>query len=369
MGKYGKKNHVSLNVIDTSVIFLGTPKLGKSTIMKEVAEKLTDPDEGYLFLEMYHERGADKIEGINYENVPDWETFDDIITDIEDNKTTDYPKLQLVVIDTWDNAIELAEKEVIRVWNKENPDKRTDNINATYAGFQKGQAKAAQYLDEMTNRLIDVGVQVWIIMHIKNKEITDPVSGETYQTVTANISQSYFNAINRNKDVIAVGYVDREIVKEKTGKKNIVTKKEETRNVVKDQTRRIKFRDEAYAIDAGGRLSDYIEPEIDFDSDSFIKAIEDALKAKVENAGVSLKDRAKEDASKKKKREAEIAAAEEENRSKKELETVISSIIDACKADKDLAKSVVKECKELGYSNPKEVDDLEVAKKLLAMCE
>ena len=71
MGKFGKKNHVSLNPLDCSIIFMGSPKIGKTRLMKEVAEKLVGSD-GYMFLEMYREVGADKIEGINKEDVEDW---------------------------------------------------------------------------------------------------------------------------------------------------------------------------------------------------------------------------------------------------------------------------------------------------------
>ena len=48
MGKYGQKNHVSLNPADASIIFLGQPKIGKTTLMKEFAEKLVGDD--YMFL-------------------------------------------------------------------------------------------------------------------------------------------------------------------------------------------------------------------------------------------------------------------------------------------------------------------------------
>ena len=292
MGKFGKKTHVSLNPLDCSFIFLGSPKIGKTTLMKEVAEKLVGED-GYMFLEMYRESGADMIEGIVSETIPTWEYFDEVVTDIEENKETDYPNLKVVFIDTWDNAILLAEKEALRLWNKNTPENRTDNINQAYSGWQRGQEKAAELLDEMKFRLEQVGIKVSIIMHIKNKEVADPVTEKTYQQVTADVSQKYFNRIKRNADVIAVGYVDRTIVTEKTGKKDIKGK-EITKDIVTGEARKIKFRDSGYAIDAGGRLK-YIVEETDFNADSFIKAISDALEAEVKNAGVSLSDRQKED--------------------------------------------------------------------------
>lgn len=329
MGKFGKRTHVSLNPLDCSIIFLGSPKIGKTTLMKEVAEKLVGSD-GYMFLEMYREQGADKIEGIISETVESWSKFEEIVSDIEENKETDYPDLKVVFIDTWDNAVLLAEKEAIRIWNKNNPDNRSDNINSIYSGFQRGQEKAADLLDDMKFRLEQVGVKVSIIMHIKSKEITDPVTEKTYQQVTADVSQKYFGRIKKNADVIAVGYVDRTIVTEKTGKKNIKGK-EITKDVVTDEVRKIKFRDSGYAIDAGGRLK-YVVEEVPFEANAFIDAVREALEKEVKNAGISLDERRKEDNQREK--EAEKKANE------------MSKSIKANKVDLDRNEELISSMKE-----------------------
>ena len=114
MAKFGKKNKVSLNPLDANICLLGLPKIGKTTIMKEIAEKLVGED-GYLFLEMYRENGAKYIEDIVYEDVPDWDAFVEIIDDIVENRTTDYTDLKVVFLDTLDNALQLAEQESIRL--------------------------------------------------------------------------------------------------------------------------------------------------------------------------------------------------------------------------------------------------------------
>ena len=38
--KFGKKNNVSLNPLDANICLLGLPKIGKTTICKEIADKL-----------------------------------------------------------------------------------------------------------------------------------------------------------------------------------------------------------------------------------------------------------------------------------------------------------------------------------------
>ena len=83
-------------------------------------------------------------------------------------------------------------------------------------------------------RLKKVGVETIVIGHVKTKDVTDVVSGETYQTLTSDQQQNYFNALKKQLHFLGLAYIDRSIKTEKTGKKNIVTKKEETKNVVVD---------------------------------------------------------------------------------------------------------------------------------------
>lgn len=366
MGKYGKKNHVSLNPLDANICLLGLPKIGKTTIMKQIAEKLVG--DNYLFLEMYRENGAKYIEDIIYENVPDWETFVDIIDDIVENKTTDYPDLKVVFIDTIDNAIQLAEQESIRLWNRENPNKRTDAINAAWGGFQKGQDKALDLLQEQWFRLREVGVAFSLLGHVRQTTITDPITLDTYQQITSDISQRYFNQIKKNIDLIGIAYIDREITKEKTGQKNAVTGKEKVVNKVSSEARKIKFRDSNYCVDSGGRMSEIVE-EIDFDADEFIKAMRDALEAEVKKSGKSIDTRKKEDAAAEAERMKQIAEVEAANKVKKELDEINSKIKEFCTVNKSkpaALKPLIEAAKACGLKNPMAAEDVETAKKILS---
>ncbi len=367
MGRYGKKNEVKINPLSYNICLLGEPKIGKTQTVKQFCEKVGGED-SYIFLELAGEAGADAITGIVYEDVDTWADLEEIIDDIEMNKTTDYPDLKVIVMDTYDGWITLAEEEAIRLWNKAHPDKKADSIDASWNGFQKGQKKAFDLMFDIICRLRAVGVATIVIGHVKNREQTDVASGTTYTTLTSDVEKVYFNLLKKKMHFMGLAYYDREIVTEKTGKKNVVTKKDITINKIMGESRKIKWRDDNYSIDSGSRFADIVD-EIPLDADEMIKAITDAIVAEAEKGSKSVDTLKKEQAKANKEKEKEIAAEEVNKKNRKELETVIASIIDACKADKDLAKNVVKECKELGYSNPKEVDELEVAKKLLAMCE
>lgn len=359
MGKFGKKNHVSLNPLDANICLLGTPKVGKTTLMKEVAEELVGED-GYMFLEMYRENGHKYIEDLVYEEVPDWATFVEIIDDIVDNKAEDYPDLKVVFIDTIDNAILLAEQESIRLWNKENPTKKTSAINAAWGGYMKGQDKAMELFQEQIFRLRTVGVAFQLIGHVRVATVTDPVTGDTYQQLSSDVSQRYFNQLKKNIDLVGIAYIDREIVKD--NKKN---------SVVKSETRKIKFRDSSYCVDSGGRMA-HIVDEIEFGAKQFIKAMRDALEAAVRDGGKSIEDRYQENKEQEEDFEKEVAQKESAAKKQKELDDTINNIVmffTDNRDNRDILKPIMKAIKDMGYSSPKEIDNINDADKIMKLID
>ena len=365
MGKYGKKNEIKIDPLKYNICLLGEPKIGKTTIIKEMCEKLAG-EEGYIFLEMAGEAGADAIDGIIYEDCDEWSDVEDIVDDIEMNKVSDYASLKAVIIDTYDGWIKLAQERAIYLWNKDHPDKRADSIDASWNGFQKGQQKAFDLMFDIICRLRKVGVATIIIGHVKNRELTDIATGTTYQTLTSDVEKVYFNLLKKKMHFLGLAYYDRTLITEKTGKKNIVTKKEETINKITKESRKIKFRDDNMALDSGSRFAAICD-ECEFDSDALIKAITDAIKAEASKGTKSLDELEAEQKAAEEKRMAEIAAAEEKNKAAKEVKEVIDKIMDFIKDNKSnmsVVKPILAKCKELGVSNPAEIDNLEDAMKV-----
>ena len=380
---FGKKNHVKLDPLSYNILLLGESKIGKTTLIKEVCEKLTGED-GYLFMEIGLERGADTIEAINYINCPEWSAdydeltnsagFIDVCEDIIDNKSKEYTNLRAVVWDTYDQLITIAEKEAIRLWNKEcreknQPDKKAKSINAAWGGFGRGEKKAIELMLEVMARLRSVGVSTIVIGHVKNKEVTDVVTGETYTVVTSDQQSNYFNALKKNLHFLGLAYIDRTIIKEKTGKKNPVNNKDIVKNKVSAESRKIKFRDDNYAVDSGCRFADIV-PEIDMNADAFIQALTDAIESERSKSGRTLEESIAEEKAVEKAIEKRVEKKEREQEMQDELNTIISDILTFFTENKTqvtILKPVLEKCKELGYSNPKEITDIEDAKTILAM--
>lgn len=378
--KYGKKNEINLNPLSYNLALIGESGIGKTTIIKQYVEKLAGPD-GYMFLEVGKEDGADAIDGINYINCPEWDQdydpetnsmgFNTFVEDVVDNRSTDWADLKVVVVDTYDELFAIAEPEVIDMHNNENPTKRVKSIKGAFGGFQAGEEKAIEIVLDRLWALKKVGVSFIVIGHTKSRNVTDPVTGEDYMQLTTNMSQKYFNAIKTKVHFLGVAAVDREIVKQKTGKKNAVTGKDIEKGVVKGETRKITFRDDNFVIDSKSRFSDIVE-SIPMDVDALIKAVTDAIAVEQNKSGVSVEDAKRKQSEAEVKRLKAIAEEEEAKRYKKELDAVISQIVKffvANKAEMEVIKPILAACQELGYQNPKEIADIDHAKKILAMTE
>lgn len=385
---FGMKNVVKLDPMAYSLMILGEAKVGKTTLAKEVCEKLDPRDGSYLFLEIGQERGADAINGINYVNCPKWNMeldpltnsagFLDVCQDVIDNKATEYPNLKVLIVDTYDQLITIAEEEAIRLWNSEckkagHPEKCTNSINAIYGGYGRGEKVAIKLMRDMKAELKNVGVELWTIGHIKTKSVTDVITGETYEVLTSDQQQNYFNAWKKDLHFLALAYIDRDIAREKSGKKNPSTNKDILVGKIKGESRRIKFRDDSFCVDSGSRFADIV-PEIPLDADAFIKAITDAIMSEQNKSGRPVEEvKAEQDAlaaaEAKRVAEAEAKAKAEAN-AEKELEETKAEILRFCQeaataGDNDILMGIINQCNAHGYSNPREIDDLAVAKKIV----
>ena len=320
-----------------------------TTIVKQVCEKLVGED-GYLHLDIGRECGGDAIQGIVTEPVEDWEKLTEVVDDIVENKATDYPSLQVVVFDTIDELITLAETETLRLYNVKNPEKRADTINGAWGGFGKGQEKALEMILNAIWELKKVNVNTIIIGHVKRSDILDPITQETYSKLTSDTQQRYFNGIKNKMHFVGLAYIDRNIVKEKTGRKNIATKEDIVKNQVVSESRVISFRDDTYSVDSKSRFADIVD-RIPFDADAFIKAMTDAIEAERAKGGKTLAESKKTQAKKDKKiaETAEKYSSEkkknhsDEARNEELVNTIKSTYFDASDEVKEEVKKVMAE--------------------------
>lgn len=363
--KFGEKREICIDPLAYNIGLIGESGIGKSTVIKEVCEKLVG-DDGYIALDIGKEDGHDAINGIVSAKIPDWATFKEFCDDVIENKLTDYKDLRVVILDTFDQLLEIAEPEVIRMHNRANPDKpKITSIKAAFGGFMAGEDKAIQLVLDKLWELKAVGVSFIAIGHTKKKDVDDPITGESYSILTTNMSQRYFNALKTKLHFLGVAYIDREIVKQKTGKKNIVTKEEEVKGRVLSESRRISFRDDNYSVDSKSRFADIVD-EIPLDADAFIKALKDAILAEHSKGGKSVEQSEKELKEARKQQEKELAEKQkadaankiDEDRNAELLQVIQNKFPDADAATKKSVKEIMK---EHDIPNFKNADDIPTA--------
>lgn len=363
--KFGEKREICIDPLAYNIGLIGESGIGKSTVIKEVCEKLVG-DDGYIALDIGKEDGHDAINGIVSAKIPDWATFKEFCDDVIENKLTDYKDLRVVILDTFDQLLEITEPEVIRMHNRANPDKpKITSIKAAFGGFMAGEDKAIQLVLDKMWELKSVGVSFIAIGHTKKKDVDDPITGKSYSILTTNMSQRYFNALKTKLHFLGVAYIDREIVKQKTGKKNIVTKEEEVKGRVLSESRRISFRDDNYSVDSKSRFADIVD-EIPLDADAFIKALKDAILAEHSKGGKSVEQSEKELKEARKQQEKELAEKQkadaankiDEDRNAELLQVIQNKFPDADAATKKSVKEIMK---EHDIPNFKNADDIPTA--------
>lgn len=363
--KFGHRQEICIDPLSYNIGLIGESGIGKSTLIKEVCEKLVG-ENGYIALDIGKEDGHSAIHNIVTAKIPDWATFKEFCDDVIENKLTDYKDLRVIVLDTFDQLLEITEPEVIRMHNRANPDKpKITSIKAAFGGFMAGEDKAIQLVLDKLWDLKSVGVSFIAIGHTKKKDVDDPITGESYSILTTNMSQRYFNALKTKLHFLGVAYIDREIVKQKTGKKNIVTKEEEVKGKVLSESRRISFRDDNYSVDSKSRFADIVD-EIPLDADAFIKALQDAILSEHSKGDKSVEQSEKELQEARKQREKDLAEkqkSEAENKIDEDRNAELLQVIQNKFPDADAAtkKSVKEIMKEHDIPNFKNADDIPTA--------
>lgn len=331
-----------------------------STLAFEMQEKLVG-SEGYLHLNVGMESGLDALQGVVYEDVPDWTTFEEIIDDIIENKDEDYKELKMITIDTIDELERLAKKEVIRLHNIKKPKERIDSFNKAFGGFSRPNEKLEELILDSIQKLREVGVSVFIIGHTKKKTKADPVTETEYDIITAKMSNRIFTAIQTKLHILGLAVVDRSIEEDVIGKDMVgndkITKK------ITNEKRVIKFRDDTFAVESKSRFAKIV-PEVSFSTDNFINAITDAIKANFNSDKDLQKAKKIQDKEKEEKISKKMIEIKKQSNLKKSYGTK-EEIIEKIKGfylsteNADAKESIKEKIKELGLGKFDELIDVD----------
>lgn len=275
--RFGQTSSMSEKFYDYNYIINGVAAIGKTHLAHHLGIAATGSNEGTFIITCGREPNPSHIP-----NSPFWEhakTFQDVIDIIDDitENLNDYPNTKFVAFDSTDEFYRICEDYVIAEWNNRcDISDRAKSISQAYKGFQKGENRVCSLVTEILGKISDAGLHFIFIGHTKTKTTTDMYSGVSFEQITCSVDNKYYNLIKDKVNLVATCYYEKEIA-DIEEVKDAFTKKMKKKGNLISQHKVIVFADDNNAIDTKSHFA-HIVPKIDFSTEGFITAIEDALK-------------------------------------------------------------------------------------------
>lgn len=280
--KFGVTYKMSEKFEDYSYIINGVGGIGKTTLVYEIGKLVTGSNEGTFIITCGGENKPKHIPDAFGDVAPDFKTFVAIVKELCSNREA-YPDTKFVAIDSLDEFARITEAYVIAEWNAScDINERAKSISQAYKGFQKGESRACDLMIQQVLKLQEAGYSLLEIGHTKTKSKTDVITQVQFEQLTCNLDNKYYNALKDKVNLVAMCYFEH-VIDNVEEKKNAFTKKMDKVGELVDRKRVMVFADDDNAIDCKSHF-EYIAHKIDFDSEGFVKAVEDAIAMKLDAA-------------------------------------------------------------------------------------
>lgn len=260
MARQYKTNEVKVDLASYRHYWRGIKKAGKTTLFYQLMMALYgDPSYG-LELSVGNERGFKALDGMVYDEAPDWATLMEIVDDLIENKEDN--NFKFICFDTVDELVSIAKKEVIRLDFRKTGEKH--EFNACFGGYGHPREKVQELIDNLMTRLEDSGYGLIWIGHTKYRTVNEK-NGDSYDMLTSNLSSDYDGIFANKADVVMMIDIEKDI----------------EGGFVQDTQRYMWFRGDGF-VDAGGRFSQ-IEQKVEFSVENYIKTVSDAIRAEIKS--------------------------------------------------------------------------------------
>ncbi len=244
-------NVVNRNLLGYSFLFYGDPKTGKTTIASKFPKALL----------LAFEKGYMAIPGIIAQPINNWSEFKKVLKQLKEDKAKEM--FETIIIDTGDIAYDYDVKYICD--NAKRPDGGYGVDSIGDIAYGKGYALAEKEFDESLRSIVQMGYGLVIISHAVDKSITD-ADGTEYSRIMPTMDKRAVKIVSRMTDVI--GYA-RPITQEDGSVS--------TKLFMRGNTRFM----------AGSRFK-YTPDVIDFNYDSLVNAIGDAIDKQATENGAEL---------------------------------------------------------------------------------
>lgn len=298
MLKRAKINKVSMDLSNYYYLIQGVQKSGKTTFARDFILEMCDGDaEKGLLLAIGKEKGYKALDDINALDIETWKDFDAVIKELVEEK--EEHGIKYIFVDTYDELIPLAEKEIMRMSVKATG-KPCKTFNSAFGGYGQPRIELRKLVTEKLE-LLNKHFGLFILGHTKLKTIKEQgmVEDQEYQKLSSNLNADYHNIVAHKADVIGTVVIEKEVNDKRLS---------ETKTM-------IYFRDNGF-VEAGARFKNIAE-KTEFNAKNFISTIKDAIK---NSSKTSVTDEQMEEIAKQEKlqREQELLQAKKEEEEQQE---------------------------------------------------
>ena len=284
MARRGRICEMKRKFEDYDYVILGVGGIGKTTLAHEVGKKVSGSNEGTFILTCGAENEPMHIDGAFGETEKTFEELVECVKYLCEHRD-EYPHTKFVAIDSLDELVRITCDYVVREWNRlcdkaNRPEDKCKSIAQSYKGFQKGEDRAVDLIIKQIVKLKDAGYHLLYIGHTKVKSSTDVMQDNTkFDQLTCSVQPKFYNAIKDKANLAVMCYFENEIVGVKE-EKNPFNKKMEKKGTLVNKKRVMLFTDDSNTVDTKTHF-EYIVNKADMSADNLIKAVEDAIAAKL----------------------------------------------------------------------------------------
>lgn len=290
-------NKITPNIENLCIYLRSIPKFGKTSLFRNVVlAKYNDPEKG-LLVKCGVESGDTLLDDINSVQCETWQDFVDLARWLKTqewverdakgkiiSKETVPHEIKMVAFDVVSEFCAIAEKEICKRYNKENPTETpVTSINEAYKGFNRGVEHVVDDLLKPYFSSLKKQFGLWFISHTKFKTIREKGSIEEdgWMQLTSNLRGDYERAFGANfADIVLTGDIDHQLETKGIGK--------DAKNYATGEERRLYFRGTT-KVAAGGRFApgsvpDYmIFDKMDMGED-FVRVVEEGMRLSASTA-------------------------------------------------------------------------------------
>lgn len=254
-----KVNKISKDLTNYYYLVQGVQKCGKTTFARDfILEECNGNIEEGLLLAIGKEKGYKALDNIQAIDIENWKDFDTIIKELVQGKGKEH-NIKYVFIDTYDELIPLAEKEIMRL-SMIATGKQAKTFNSCFGGYGAPRIELRKLVTERLE-MLNKHFGLIVIGHTKLKTIKEQGVGEEqeYQVMSSNLNADYHNIVAHKADVIATVVQEREVNEKR----------------ITETKTNLYFRGNGF-IEAGCRFK-YIDEKIIFNAKNFIESIKSAI--------------------------------------------------------------------------------------------